>query len=78
MDQVKTDEDIEKVNLPHKNSKFLLIKLLIIIKRTKMISTIIIIIIIITKKITIIIKRGVRWNTATTTNTELLVTLYNC
>ena len=79
------------MNLPHKNSKLLLIKTLIIIKITKMIMTIIIMIIIvmiiiiiimITKiiiiiKITKIIKCKSIYRTPTTTNTELLVTLHN-
>ena len=63
MYQVKTDEEIEKkihkktINLPHKNSKLLLMKILIIMKTTKMILTIkvIIIITIITIIITMII-----------------------
>ena len=57
MDQVKIDEEIERnnqmVNLPHKNSKLLLIKILIIIEIIKMILTIKVIMIII--MITIII-----------------------
>ena len=69
------------VNLLHKNSIYLLIKILIIIEIIKMIVTkkvillitIIIIIIIITTKI--IICRG-RYRTLTRTSTELLVTLY--
>ena len=79
------------MNLPHKNSKPLLIKILIIIKIIKMIMTIIIMIIIvmiiiiiimITKiiiiiKITKIIKCKSIYRTPTTTNTELLVTLHN-
>ena len=80
------------MNLPHKNSKLLLIKTLIIIKIIKMIMTIIIMIIIvmiiiiiiimITKiiiiiKITKIIKCKSIYRTPTTTNTELLVTLHN-
>ena len=79
------------MNLPHKNSKLLLIKTLIIIKIIKMIMTIIILIIIvmiiiiiimITKiiiiiKITKIIKCKSIYRTPTTTNTELLVTLHN-
>ena len=80
------------MNLPDKNSKLLLIKILIIIKIIKMIMTIIIMIIIvmiiiiiiimITKiiiiiKITKIIKCKSIYRTPTTTNTELLVTLHN-
>ena len=79
------------MNLPHKNSKLLLIKTLIIMKIIKMIMTIIILIIIvmiiiiiimITKiiiiiKITKIIKCKSIYRTPTTTNTELLVTLHN-
>ena len=79
------------MNLPHKNSKLLLIKTLIIIKIIKMIMTIIIMIIIvmiiiiiimitkiiIIKKITKIIKCKSIYRTPTTTNTELLVTLHN-
>ena len=79
------------MNLPHKNSKPLLIKILIIVKIIKMIMTIIIMIIIvmiiiiiimITKiiiiiKITKIIKCKSIYRTPTTTNTELLVTLHN-
>ena len=81
------------MNLPHKNSKLLLIKILIIIKIIKMIMTIItmimivmmiliIIIMMITKiiiiiKITKIIKCKSIYRTPTTTNTELLVTLHN-
>ena len=66
------------MNLPHKNSKLLLIKILIVIEIIKMILTIIAILIIITKIITtIIIKYRGRYRTPTRTNTELLVTLYN-
>ena len=74
-------------NLPHKNSKLLLIKILLIIEIIKMILTrkviviitviIIIIIIIITTTTTIIIKCRGKYRTPTTTNTELLVTLHH-
>ena len=67
------------VNLPHKNGKLLLIKILIMMKITKIILTVKNIIIIITFIIIITIKikcgRGNR--TLTTTNTELFVTLRN-
>ena len=51
MDQVKIDEEIERknnqtVNLPHKNSKLLLIKIVIIIEIIKVILTIKVILII--------------------------------
>ena len=67
------------VNLPHENSKLLLIKVLIMIKIIKMTLTIkvVIITIIITIIMTKIIKcRGI-YRTPTATNTELLVTLHN-
>ena len=81
------------MNLPHKNSKLLLIKILIIRKIIKMIMTIIIMIIIvmiililiiimmikkiIIIKITKIIKCKSIYRTPTATNTELLVTMHN-
>ena len=49
MDQLKTDEEIERNNLPHKNSKLLLIKVLVIMKMINMILTIKVIIIVIIK-----------------------------
>ena len=51
------------MNLPHKNSKLLLIKILIIIKIIKMILTTIIIIIIIITMIIVIIKitKIIKW-----------------
>ena len=64
----------QKVNLPHKNSKLLLMKILIIIKLIKMILTIKVIVII---TIIITIKCRGRYWMHTKTNTELLVTLYN-
>ena len=72
-------------NLPHKNSKLLLIKILLIIEIIKMILTrkviviitVIIIIIIIITTTTIIIKCRGKYRTPTTTNTELLVTLHH-
>ena len=71
MDQAKTDDEIERsktktVNLPHKNSKLLVIKNLIIIKIIKMILTIKVIVII--PLITIITKRRGRYRAPTTTN----------
>ena len=66
------------VNLPHKNSKLFLIKILIT-ETMKMVSTIKVLIIItkIVIIITIIMKCKVRYRTPTTTNTELLMTLHN-
>ena len=66
------------VNLPHKNSKLFLIKILIT-ETMKMVSTIKVLIIItkIVIIITIIMKCKGRYRTPTTTNTELLTTLHN-
>ena len=55
VDQVKTDEEIERhLNLPHKNSKLFLIKILVIMKIIKLILTRKIIIVIIIMIIIII------------------------
>ena len=69
VDQVKTDEEIERhLNLPHKNSKLFLIKIIVIMKIIKLILKmkiiiVIIIMIIITLIITIIIKCRSRYKT---------------
>ena len=65
------------VNLAHKNSKLLLIKILIIIKLLNMMLAITVTVIITPVIITIIIKCKGRYRTPATTNTELLVTLHN-
>ena len=65
------------INLAHKNSKLLLIKILIIIKLLNMILAITVTVIITPVIITIIIKCKGRYRTPATTNTELLVTLHN-
>ena len=62
------------VDLPHKNSKLFLIKILTI-KIIKMILTVKVIVI--TIIITIIIKCRGRYRMPTKANTELLVTLHN-
>ena len=76
---MKKLKETKTVYLPHKNSKLILMKVLIITERIKMkltkeiiIITIIIIIIIIA--ILIIIKCRGRYRTPATTNTKLLVT----
>ena len=63
--------------MPPKNIKLLLIKILVIIEITKMILIIKVIIIITIIKTTITIKCKGRYRTPITTNTELLMTLYN-
>ena len=67
----------QTVNLPHKSSKLLLIKILIIIEIIKMILTIKVIVIITIIIITIIINCRSRYRTPAPTNTELLVILHN-
>ena len=78
---MKKLKETKTVYLPHKNSKLILMKVLIITERIKMkltkeiiIITIIIIIIIIIIAILIIIKCRGRYRTPATTNTKLLVT----
>ena len=78
---MKKLKETKTVYLPHKNSKLILMKVLIITERIKMkltkeiiIITIIIIIIIIIIAILIIIKCRGRCRTPATTNTKLLVT----
>ena len=76
---MKKLKETKTVYLPHKNSKLILMKVLIITERIKMkltkeiIITIIIIIMIIIIAILIIKCRG-RYRTPATTNTNLLVT----
>ena len=77
---MKKLKETKTVYLPHKNSKLILMKVLIITERIKMkltkeiiIITIIIIIIIIIAILIIIKCRG-RYRTPATTNTKLLVT----
>ena len=80
MDQVKTDEEIERNKTKqstYKNSKLFLIKILVITKIIRRILTIKVITITITTIITAIIKCRGRYKTPKTTYTELLVTLYN-
>ena len=78
---MKKLKETKTVYLPHKNSKLILMKVLIITERIKMkltkeiiIITIIILIIIIIIAILIIIKCRGRYRTPATTNTKLLVT----
>ena len=84
---MKKLKETKTVYLPHKNSKLILMKVLIITERIKMkltkeiiiitiiiILIIIIIIIIIIIAILIIIKCRGRYRTPATTNTKLLVT----
>ena len=79
---MKKLKETKTVYLPHKNSKLILMKVLIITERIKMkltkeiiiITIIIIIIIIIIIAILIIIKCRGRYRTPATTNTKLLVT----
>ena len=77
---MKKLKETKTVYLPHKNSKLILMKVLIITERIKMkltkeiiIITIIIMIIIIIAILIIIKCRG-RYRTPATTNTKLLVT----
>ena len=79
---MKKLKETKTVYLPHKNSKLILMKVLIITERIKMkltkeiiiITIIILIIIIIIIAILIIIKCRGRYRTPATTNTKLLVT----
>ena len=81
---MKKLKETKTVYLPHKNSKLILMKVLIITERIKMkltkeiiiitIIIILIIIIIIIIAILIIIKCRGRYRTPATTNTKLLVT----
>ena len=79
---MKKLKETKTVYLPHKNSKLILMKVLIITERIKMkltkeiiiITIIIILIIIIIIAILIIIKCRGRYRTPATTNTKLLVT----
>ena len=78
---MKKLKETKTVYLPHKNSKLILMKVLIITERIKMkltkeiiIITIMILIIIIIIAILIIIKCRGRYRTPATTNTKLLVT----
>ena len=81
---MKKLKETKTVYLPHKNSKLILMKVLIITERIKMkltkeiiiitIIIIILIIIIIIIAILIIIKCRGRYRTPATTNTKLLVT----
>ena len=78
---MKKLKETKTVYLPHKNSKLILMEVLIITERIKMkltkeiiIITIIILIIIIIIAILIIIKCRGRYRTPATTNTKLLVT----
>ena len=75
---MKKLKETKTVYLPHKNSKLILMKVLIITERIKMKLTkeiiIITIIIIIIIAILIIIKCRGRYRTPATTNTKLLVT----
>ena len=69
----KLKKQNQTINLPHKNRKLLLIKILIIIEIIKIILAIKVIVMIIIK----IIKCRDRFRIPTTINKELLVTLHN-
>ena len=72
----KLKKQNQTVNLPHKNNKLLLIKVLIIIEIIKIILTRKVILIIITIIITIITKRTGRYRTLTQQPTRSSVRYY--